>query len=72
MLAVAWPALAGSRSTALGTALVVASVVLFGLAANVAVPLQQRYVALPVLLRCQLVALVLVLPFGLAGLSGSS
>lgn len=68
VLAVSWPSLAGSRSTALGVALVMAAVVLYGLAANLAVPLQQRYGALPVLLRSQLAALVLVLPFGLGSL----
>lgn len=73
VLAVSWPSLAGSRSTALGVALVMAAVVvLYGLAANLAVPLQQRYGALPVLLRSQLAALVLVLPFGLGSLPGSS
>jgi drug/metabolite transporter (DMT)-like permease len=34
-------------------------------------PLQQRYGALPVLLRAQLAALVLLLPFGLVSLPGS-
>lgn len=72
VLAVSWPALAGSRATALGTALVVAAVVLYGLAANLAVGLQQRYGALPVLLRAQLAALVVVLPFGLVSLPGSN
>lgn len=71
VLAVSWPVVAGSRSTALGVALVVAAVVLYGLAANLAVPLQQRYGTLPVLLRSQLAALVLVVPFGLASLPGS-
>ena len=48
------------------------AVVLYGLAVNLAVPLQQRYGALPVLLRAQLAALVLLLPFGLWGLGGST
>jgi drug/metabolite transporter (DMT)-like permease len=46
-------------------------VVLYGLAVNLAVPLQQRYGALPVLLRAQLAALALLLPFGLWSLPGS-
>lgn len=70
--AISWPGLEGSRATALGTTLVVLAVVLYGLAANIAVPLQQRYGALPVLLRAQLAALVIVGPFGLWGLPGSS
>jgi drug/metabolite transporter (DMT)-like permease len=43
----------------------------YGLAANLAVPLQQRYGAMPVIFRAQLVALVVVAPLGLAGLPGS-
>jgi drug/metabolite transporter (DMT)-like permease len=49
----------------------VLAVGLYGLAANIAVPLQQRYGALPVLWRAQLAALVLVGPLGLAALPGS-
>lgn len=70
--AISWPGLEGSRATALGTALAVLAVVLYGLAANIAVPLQQRYGALPVLLRAQLAALVIVGPFGVWGLPESS
>ena len=46
--------------------------VFYGLAANMAVPLQQKYGALPVLLRAQLAALVIVVPLGLVQLPGSS
>lgn len=70
--AISWTELAGSRATALGVGLVVLAVALYGLAANVAVPLQQRYGALPVLLRAQLAALVFVVPLGLWSLPGSS
>ncbi|MGH2815123.1 MAG: DMT family transporter, partial [Actinomycetota bacterium] len=50
VLAISWPQLQGSRATTLGAGLVVLAVVLYGLAVNLAVPLQQRYGALPVLL----------------------
>lgn len=70
--AIAWPEVQGSQATALGVGLVVLAVLLYGLATNLAVPLQQRYGALPVLLRAQLVALVLVVPFGLWSIPGSS
>ncbi|MBW3664890.1 MAG: DMT family transporter [Actinobacteria bacterium] len=66
------PGLRGAEATALGTGLVLIAIVLYGLAANVAVPLQQRYGALPVLLRAQLAALVVVVPAGLFGLPYSS
>ena len=61
----------GTPQTALGAGLVVLAVALYGLAANLAVPLQQRYGALPVLLRAQLFALVLVVPLGVWALPGS-
>lgn len=66
------PELQGSSATALGAGLVILAIALYGLAANLAVPLQQRYGALPVLLRAQLAALVLVTPVGLWQLQGSS
>ena len=71
VLAISWPELQGSRATMLGTSLVVGAVLCYGLAVNLAVPLQQRHGALPVLLRAQLGALVLLAPFGLWGLRGS-
>ena len=61
----------GSDSSALGTGLVLVATVLYGLAANIMVPLTQRYGALPVIVRAQLVALVAVLPFGIAAVPGS-
>ncbi|MBW3629604.1 MAG: DMT family transporter [Gemmatimonadetes bacterium] len=72
IVAISWPELHGSEATALGTALIVIAVVMYGLATNIAVPLQQRYGALPVLLRSQLAALAVVAPFGLAGLEAST
>lgn len=65
------PAAGGSTGSALGTILALAATVLYGIAANITVPLQQRYGALPVIFRVQLVALVAVLPFGLAAIPGS-
>ena len=65
-------AAAGTAETATGTALVLLVIVLYGLAANLAVPLQQRYGALAVLLRAQLAALLVVTPFGLAALPRST
>jgi drug/metabolite transporter (DMT)-like permease len=72
VVAISWPSIQGARATALGTILVLVAVSLYGLAANLAVPLQQRYGALPVLLRAQIVALVVVTPVGLLHLPGSS
>jgi len=69
---VALPDLGEASSTALGIGLVLVATACYGLAINLAVPLQQRYGALPVLLRAQLAARVMLLPFGVAGLPGSS
>ena len=71
VVAIALPQLLDSKSTALGVGMIGLSVIFYGLAANLAVPLQQRYGALPVLLRAQLVSLGVVVPFGLADLDGS-
>jgi drug/metabolite transporter (DMT)-like permease len=72
VVAISWPSIQGARATAVGTILVLMAVSLYGLAANLAVPLQQRYGALPVLLRAQVIALIVVAPFGLLHLPGSS
>jgi drug/metabolite transporter (DMT)-like permease len=71
VVAISWPEVRGSQATTLGTALVLLAVACYGLAVNLAVPLQQRHGALPVLLRAQLAALVLLAPFGLWSLPGS-
>lgn len=71
ILAITWPELHGAEASALGAGLVVLAVVLYGLSSNLAVPLQQRYGALPVLLRAQLAAMVVVIPFALFDLPGS-
>jgi drug/metabolite transporter (DMT)-like permease len=72
IVAISAPEVGGGDSSALGVALVLVAVFLYGLAANLAVPLQQRYGALPVILRSQTVAAVFVLPFGLYGLGDST
>lgn len=72
VVAISWPALQGARATLLGAAMVVLAVCCYGVAINLAVPLQRRYGTLPVLLRAELAAVVLVAPVGLAGVGGSS
>ena len=70
--AIVSPAVRGASVTALGAALVILATVLYGMAANIAVPLQQRYGAIPVVLRAQIVALLAVLPFAIAAIPGST
>src|SRR5688500_2109499 len=71
VLCITWPSIRHADASALGVGLCAIAVTLYGIGANVAVPLQQRYGALPVLLRALLVALAVVLPPGLAALPGS-
>ena len=72
VLAISAPEVASSSATALGATLVIVAVVLYGLSTNLAVPLQHKYGALPLLFRAQLAALVIVVPFGLYHIPGSS
>lgn len=71
VLLITVPSAGGASATTLGVGLVLVATASYGLAANLAVPLQQRYGSLPVILRTQAAALVMVLPFGLASLPGS-
>ena len=72
VLVVGWPAVQDTSATALGAALVLIATICYGIAINIAVPLQQRYGSLPVLLRAQLVALAVTLIPGLVGLTASN
>jgi drug/metabolite transporter (DMT)-like permease len=71
VVGVLWPATRDADATALGASLVLLAVLCYGVAVNVAVPLQQRHGALPVLLRAQVVALVLLAPAALVSLPNS-
>jgi drug/metabolite transporter (DMT)-like permease len=71
VVAVLWPAARGAEATALGASLVLLAVLCYGVAVNLAVPLQQRHGALPVLLRAQVVALILLAPAALVSLPDS-
>ena len=59
---VAWPTLGEGRSSLDGVLLILAALVSYGFALNLARPLQQRNGALPVIWRAQAVALVLTAP----------
>lgn len=61
---IALPALGRERSSATGVALIVAALASYGVAVNVARPLQQRNGALPVIWRAQIIALALTAPLG--------
>jgi drug/metabolite transporter (DMT)-like permease len=65
------PSADDGSSSLLGVILLVVAVALYGLAVNLAVPLQQKYGGLAVTLRLQLAALVMVLPLAIWGLRDS-
>jgi drug/metabolite transporter (DMT)-like permease len=69
---VSWPALQDPDATAVGVALLLLATLLYGVAFNLAGPLQRRHGSLPVLLRAQLVALVLTAPLAVAAVDDST
>lgn len=72
VLAINWPALRGADATTVGAGLVLLATLFYGIAFNLAVPLEERNGALPVIWRAQLVALVFVTPPGMVGAADST
>jgi drug/metabolite transporter (DMT)-like permease len=64
----AWPTIHEGRNSIDGVLLILAALVSYGLAINLAAPLQQRNGALPVIWRAQAVALALTAPLGIPDL----
>jgi drug/metabolite transporter (DMT)-like permease len=62
------PSLSGSRSGALGVGLIVIALCCYAIAANLQMPLTQKYGAIPVQLRVQGLASLFTAPLGLYGL----
>ncbi|MDX1999414.1 MAG: DMT family transporter [Thermoanaerobaculia bacterium] len=60
----AWPSLGEGRSSVIGVVLILAALVSYGFALNLAVPLQHRHGVLPVLWRALGTALLLTAPLG--------
>lgn len=67
----AWPTLQEGRSSLAGVAMILAALVSYGFALNLARPLQQSHGALPVIWRAQAVAMVLTAPLGLRDLAAA-
>jgi drug/metabolite transporter (DMT)-like permease len=65
---IALPSIHQGSSSAVGVLLILAALVSYGFALPLAIPLQLRHGALPVLWRAQLVAVVLTAPLGLPDL----
>ncbi|MDF2096646.1 DMT family transporter [Aquibaculum arenosum] len=68
VLTIYWPTLDEMQATALGAGLILLATLFYGIAFNLAGPLQKRNGALPVIWRALLVALALSTPYGLYGL----
>jgi drug/metabolite transporter (DMT)-like permease len=68
IVAIGWESLGEGSTTALGVVMVMVAVLCYAISVNLAVPLQQRYGTLRVMLRVLAVASVLTAPGGLVGL----
>ena len=71
LLMIGIPTASVGETSAVGVLLVVLAVACYGVAANIAGPLQRRYGSPAVLLRVLVVATVATTPWGLVGLAGS-
>lgn len=72
VIAISAPTLRGVDAEAFGVALILGSMAVNAVLVNLLVPLQQRYGALPVMLRTLAVAAVVTAPFGLLALPAST
>jgi drug/metabolite transporter (DMT)-like permease len=70
--AIAWSTAAPGASSAAGVALILCATLCYGVAVNLAVPLQQRYGAVPVMARVTAFGALWTAPYGLYGLGGSA
>jgi drug/metabolite transporter (DMT)-like permease len=69
--AIALSAAGEGRSQTIGVVLILVATVCYGIAFNVATPLQQKYGSLPVMARILAIGAVLTAPFGLGSIPGS-
>jgi drug/metabolite transporter (DMT)-like permease len=72
ILAITIPTTGGESASMLGTILMLLVVLCFGVGTNLAVPLTQRYGALPAMLNAQALSLVMVIPYAATDISGST
>ena len=71
VICIALPTITQGSSSTFGTMLVLGALAMYGVALNVAAPLQREFGALPVLWRAQIVAVVLLAPMGIYSLRNS-
>ncbi|MEN8114558.1 MAG: DMT family transporter [Actinomycetota bacterium] len=72
VVAISLPSIGEGSSEALGVALVVLATACYGLAVNMAAPIQQKYGSIPVMARMLALATLWTAPFGLIGATESS
>lgn len=72
IVAIGLPSIEGGSRTIIGVALILGALVCYAVAANLVVPLQQRYGAEPVIWRAQLVALALSVPYAAVDVGDST
>ena len=72
VVAISLPSLRGANAAPVGVALALGAVACYSIAINLAVPVQQKYGSLAVLLRVLLVAAVLTAPYGIWSIPGST
>jgi drug/metabolite transporter (DMT)-like permease len=72
VVAISAPSAGDSDSQAIGVALVLLATVMYGLSINIAVPMQQKYGSLPMMMWMLTLATIWTAPYGLVGLAGSS
>lgn len=72
IVAIALPSAGQGNTAAVGVALVLLATVCYAFAVNMVAPLQQAYGSLAVIARVQWVAVILVTPYGIYGLTRSS
>jgi drug/metabolite transporter (DMT)-like permease len=70
--AIALSAATGGPSQALGVGMIVLATICYGIAFNIAAPLQQKYGSLPVMATILAIAAVATAPLGIASLGGSA
>ena len=71
MAAIAFSAASHGSSEALGVALILVATICYGIAFNIAAPLQQKYGSLPVMARILAIGAVLTAPLGVVSIPGS-
>jgi len=71
IVAIALPSAGEGSTAALGVVLIVVATICYAFATNIVAPLQQKYGSLPVMARVQWVAVALVTPYGIYGLTRS-